>query len=170
MGRANWKNVFINIAELIKQRSTCLKIKTACVITKGTQIKSIGYNGTYPHKHECDEYWKSRWRALKRAKTRQVPRFCEWLQTPEFRDAHREWSSIYEIHGESNALDRIKKGKPKYDLYTIYSPCIKCACEIIRKKSIKRVYYKTLYRRNGQKAIKLLRKNNIRVKCIDTTD
>jgi dCMP deaminase len=153
MSRPSWDKIFIDILEIIKDRSTCLKIKTAALIVKDTQIISIGYNGTFAKCTECADYWYEKYKQMNSGMS-----FDEWLLTREFRDGHREWSKSYEIHAESNALSWISKhDNCKYIMYSLYSPCDACAKEIIKYKNvIDRVIYKNKYSR-GDDALKRLR-------------
>jgi dCMP deaminase len=42
MNRKPWGNYFMDIAELISERSTCLRRKVGCVITKNNNIINTG--------------------------------------------------------------------------------------------------------------------------------
>ncbi len=43
--RISWDRYFMSIAELVAQRSTCLRRKVGAVIVKGKHIITTGYNG-----------------------------------------------------------------------------------------------------------------------------
>lgn len=55
--RLSWHDTFMQIADVMAQRSSCLKIKTAAVIVTKNKIIATGYNGTFPHAEECDTHW-----------------------------------------------------------------------------------------------------------------
>ncbi len=154
--RPSWHSIFMQLAESLATRSTCVKMKTGAVIVADTQIKSIGYNGTFEKDEECSDKWKK-----VHHKHIKMP-YEDWVETAVFKDMHREWSKTHEIHAEANALKWITKGQADYVLYTLYSPCDACAKDII-SYGIKKVYYKHLYK-HGERALKRLRKYNI--KCI----
>lgn len=166
--RLEWCDFFMHTVDALRKRSCCLKLKTACILTSGTQIISMGYNGTFSGEVECIDYWYSMYKH--RAKKFFVvdgnnyndTGFVKWLATDEFKDLHREWSAANEIHAETNALAWITpRDNRKYIMYTWYSPCDACAKEIIKyKKVIKTVYYKHMYKR-GHDALKRLKDHGI---------
>ena len=136
--------------EILARRSTCLKIRTAAMIVKNTQIKGIGYNGTFSNCKECNEYWSDEYKKLNLYIS-----FDEWLKTDEFKNLHREWSLKNEVHAESNALKQISKNDINgCILYTLYSPCDACTKDIIAH-NIKILYYKYEYLRGFDALIRL---------------
>ncbi len=53
--RPNWDNYFMQIAELVSLRSTCLRRKVGAIIVKEKRILSTGYNGAPTGiKHCCE--------------------------------------------------------------------------------------------------------------------
>jgi dCMP deaminase len=154
-----WYEIFMGFAEILLNRSCCLKYKTATIITKGNQIVSIGYNGTFSGSIECCNFWYDVWKEHHS----QVP-FNNWIKTEEFRRMHSNWSKKNELHAEMNALNYINKDNvdDNYILYTILSPCDNCAKTII-SYGIKTIYYRIVYHR-GIDALTLLISNGI--KCI----
>ncbi len=44
-GRINWDSYFMKIAELVSERSTCLRRKVGAVIVQDRRILATGYNG-----------------------------------------------------------------------------------------------------------------------------
>ena len=56
--RPSWDKIFLEILEIVAKRSMCLKMNTAALVVKDTQIISIGYNGTFSKHEECIDYWK----------------------------------------------------------------------------------------------------------------
>lgn len=161
--RPNWDQTFIQILEVLAQRSKCLKIKTAALISYNHQILSIGYNGTFSKHIECCDYW---FNIYKKDNPDEKTSFNDWLKLDEFRLEHRIWSEKNEIHAEANALTYIQKRNinDDYILYTLYSPCDSCTKNII-SYGIKNVYYKYLYPR-GVESLKLLKKVGINCKQI----
>ena len=43
--RASWDEYFMQIAEIVKTRSTCLRRQVGAVIVKDNRIITTGYNG-----------------------------------------------------------------------------------------------------------------------------
>ncbi len=48
-------NYYLNIAEEVTRRSTCLRRKFGCVIVKNDEIIATGYNGTPRGRKNCDD-------------------------------------------------------------------------------------------------------------------
>jgi deoxycytidylate deaminase len=46
MDRPDWDSYFMEIAEVVSKRSTCLRRKVGAVLVKDRQILATGYNGT----------------------------------------------------------------------------------------------------------------------------
>jgi dCMP deaminase len=157
--RTSWDITFMKIAEILAERSVCLKIRTAALIVRDTQIISMGYNGTFKHTIECCDYWNSEYKSCKHINNNMT--FYGWLKTDDFKDKHRIWSLANELHAETNALKNIKaKDAANYIMYTLYSPCDLCAKEII-SYGIKTIYYKYKYKR-GEESLKLLESYDIK--------
>lgn len=155
-----WNDIFMNFCIMLRNRSLCLKYKTSCIITYGTQIISIGYNGTLSGKIECSEYWTQYWEKNITDITLE-----NWLKTDEFKNLHSKWSCINEIHAEINALNWISKRNitNSYAIYTYYSPCEQCAKSIL-SYGIKTLYYHKLYSgrtRSDENVLEYLKNNGI---------
>lgn len=52
--RPDWDTYFMQIAELVSQRSTCLRRKVGAVIVKDRRILTTGYNGAPTGITHCD--------------------------------------------------------------------------------------------------------------------
>jgi dCMP deaminase len=157
--RKSWNEIFMNWAIELSNRSSCIKYKTATIISNNSQIVSLGYNGTFCKKEECNDYWYSYWDKLELSKNIS---FNDWIKTKEFKLLHREWSEENEVHAEINALNWISKKEDtsNYILYTVLSPCNNCAKSII-SHGIKTIYYHIEYSR-GVNALNLLKKMGIK--------
>lgn len=154
--RPSFPQLFMNICEMVAERSLCVKIKTASIVVKGSQILAIGYNGTQSGAVECDEHWRNIWLSEGMDQKRT---FEEWIQTNEFKDRHRIWSIAEEIHAEANALAWISKRDVlahahDYIMYTLYSPCDTCAKTIINH-GIKKLYYRKVYKHGSNALVRL---------------
>jgi dCMP deaminase len=149
--RPTWDQTFMDIVEVLANRSLCIKLKTSAIIVdEHKQILSIGYNGTFKGCIECDEHWKRYF-----IENNDDITFDDWIMTNEFRTLHKSWSVSNEIHAESNALRWLSPlHGQSYTLYTLYSPCDWCAKDIISHR-INRVVYKYLYK-NGVDSLKKL--------------
>jgi dCMP deaminase len=159
--RPEWPKVFMDMTGLLRQRSCCLKYQTAAMVVNGTQIISLGYNGTFAKSVECKDYWFDYYRYFEIPTT-----FEEFLRSDEFKQKHRQWSIAHEVHAEVNALNWVSKKEitDAYVLYTWYSPCDQCAKTII-SYGIKNVYYRHLYP-SGESALLSLVQNNVNCKQV----
>ena len=159
--RTGWDAIFMGTCKLLISRSLCVKYRTSAVITKGTQIIGIGYNGTLTKTEECCEHWENYWHMNNIS----VP-YHDWLKTPQFRALHSEWSTLNEIHAEVNALNCVSKHDidETCAIYVYYSPCDQCAKQIL-SYGIKTLYYCKLYlgkSGNAQNGIKFLEDRGIK--------
>lgn len=166
--RPLWDQVFSEILEVIAKRSLCLKMQTSALVVRGSQILSIGYNGTFSKHEECCDYWMDYYKdagSIELYGTTGMsgkPAFEQWLNSEVFKKAHRDWSRDHEIHAEANALKWISKNDIRdCVMYTLHSPCDACAKDIIAH-GIKTVKYKYKYK-HGDKALVTLR--NAGVQC-----
>jgi dCMP deaminase len=53
--RPTWDEYFISIANLVRQRSTCLRRKVGAVLVKDRRILATGYNGAPKGMKHCSE-------------------------------------------------------------------------------------------------------------------
>jgi dCMP deaminase len=125
--RPNWDDYFIQAAELVKTRSTCLRRKVGAVLVKDKRILATGYNGAPSGLPHCKETGCLR----------------EQLNVPSgerhelCRGLHAEQNVILQaaLHGVS-----VKGSK----LYVTCVPCSICAKMIINA-GIKGVVYNNSY-------------------------
>lgn len=124
--RISRKQMWMGMAALAAQRSTCYRGNVGCVIVKNNRdVVAIGYNGPpsgEPH--------------------------CQGNQCPTNVDGGCRRS----IHAEENALRRLNDHivgddeTPMYDLFVTSNPCPKCAELIVADGRIHCVYYQSPYR------------------------
>lgn len=135
MERLSWNEYFMEICEMVAQRSTCDRAFVGCVlVNKDNRIVSTGYNGSIGGNPHCDEIGHT------------------------MRDGH----CIATIHAEMNALLYCaKEGISVKDTkaYVTHFPCLNCTKALIQA-GISEIYYKNDYRVDSY-AIELLEKNNI---------
>jgi len=139
--------VYINIAENVSVLSHCERKKVGCIIVKGNNILSMGYNGTPTGMdNECEDspVW---------------PSTC--------------W---YVLHAESNAIAKVANSTNNCfgsTLYTTMSPCRECA-KLIIQAGIQRVVYKELYRDclagETLQAMDLLKECNVKLYKLNTNN
>jgi len=66
--RPSWDEYFMQVANVVKSRSTCLSSAKGAVLVSGRQIISTGYNGTPAGTKHCDEGGCARCLAVKEGK------------------------------------------------------------------------------------------------------
>ena len=117
MERISIDTMYMNIAEIMAQRSYCLRKKVGCVIVKDNMIISDGYNGTpVGFENVCeDENGNTKSYVL-----------------------HSEANALTKLAKSTNSSIGAT-------LYVTLSPCIECA-KLIIQTGIKKVIFKEKYR------------------------
>lgn len=121
--RPSWDEYFINIVELIKERSTCLRRQVGAVIVKDKRILTTGYNGAPAGCRHCDEVGCMR-------ETMNVP---SGERHELCRASHAEQNAIVQaaMYGVS-----INGGT----IYVTAQPCVICTKLIINSGIVRVVY------------------------------
>jgi dCMP deaminase len=115
----------MQVANVVKTRSTCLSSAKGAVLVSGRQIVSTGYNGTPAGTKHCDEGGCDRCLAVSEGRLK----------------SGQDLDSCACVHGEENAIiQAAKNGISTLDctLYSTHSPCTSCSKTIINA-GIKRV-------------------------------
>ena len=138
--RKSWDEYFMEITQLVAQRSTCDRAFVGCVLVNSDhRIVSTGYNGTAsgnPHRIDVGH---------------------------RMRDGH----CIATIHAEMNALLYCaKEGIPAKGsiCYVTHFPCLNCTKALIQA-GISAIYYHEAYRVDDY-ALEILERNNVSLKKI----
>lgn len=121
--RPSWDEYFMNMLEVIKTRSTCLRRQVAAVIVKDRQIISTGYNGSAKGLRHCEE----------------VGCLREQMQIP----SGQRHELCRGIHAEQNAIIQASLHGVSIegaDIYITCSPCVLCSRMLINA-GIKRIIY-----------------------------
>ena len=172
MDRPNWHFTHMKQAELMAERSTCVKLKVGAVLVRDHRTISQGYNGVGPNCRHCADYWYDMFRfydhfQIKDVAPEECKTFDQFLHTEYFRTEHKRWSIEHELHAEQNCiLWAAREGIATKDaiLYCIYSPCINCA-KVIHMAGIKEVYYQKIYE-SDKTGMCYLTENNILCKQV----
>ncbi|SEF38974.1 dCMP deaminase [Caloramator fervidus] len=125
--RPSWDEYFMEIAETVKKRSTCLRRQVGAIIVKDNRILTTGYNGVPPKMKHCDE----------------VGCLRQKLNIP----SGQRHELCRALHAEQNAIVQVAKYGISIEGATIYithQPCIICA-KLIIASGIKRIVYKGEY-------------------------
>jgi dCMP deaminase len=118
---------FMEIAEVVAKRSTCLRNNVGAVIVRDKRILSTGYNGAPRDMEHC----------LEIGCIRDQQNIASGTRHELCRAVHAEQNAIIQsaLHGV---------GVEGATLYCTHQPCILCAKMIINSK-IKRVVYSNKY-------------------------
>ncbi|OPJ55270.1 deoxycytidylate deaminase [Alkalithermobacter paradoxus] len=146
--RPSWDEYFMEIAEIVKKRSTCLRRQIGAVIVKDKQILTTGYNGAPKDLTHCNDLGCERERLNIPSGERHE--LCRAL--------HAEQNAI--IQGAYNGVS-VKDST----LYTTTRPCSLCAKMCINA-GIKRIVFKGDY--PDEMSMKLLMEANIELVSIDS--
>jgi dCMP deaminase len=125
--RPSWDEYFIGIADLVKERSTCMRRKVGAVIVKDNRILTTGYNGAPPGAKHCEEIGCLR----------------ELMAIP----SGERHELCRALHAEQNAVIQAAKNGIAIEGSTIYTttyPCVICT-KILIASGIKRVVYRGGY-------------------------
>ncbi len=143
MERPSWDEYFLDMLEVIKKRSTCVRRQVAALIVKDKRIIATGYNGAPTGITHCGEI------GCLRAQ-QSIP---SGLRHELCRGIHAEQNAIIQsaVHGVS-----VKDST----IYITHSPCVLCAKMIINA-GIKRIVYSGDY--PDQMSAELLKEAKIKV-------
>ncbi|WP_042331732.1 deoxycytidylate deaminase [Desulfosporosinus orientis] len=125
--RPSWDGYFMQMAQVVAGRSTCLRRQVGAVIVKDKQILSTGYNGSPSGLQHCDEIGCLR----------------QSLGVP----SGERHEICRAVHAEQNALVQAAKHGVAIagaDLYTTHQPCVLCT-KLLINAGIKRVMYAYSY-------------------------
>ena len=125
--RPSWETYFMNITNLVAERSTCLRRAVGAVLVKDKRILSTGYNGSPSNLKHCAEVGCLREKlGIESGKMHEL---C--------RGIHAEQNAIIQAayHGVS------VKGA---SIFCTNQPCSICARMIINA-GIKKIYYQSGY-------------------------
>lgn len=150
------EKLFIEVAKLFADRSTCSRKHVGAVITRDDRIVATGYNGVPSGREHCLDFF------IKYHKDNNIKlSFDDWIKTPEFLDLHKNFS-VYEFHAEFNLISFCTKNNISTlnsVLFTTLSPCLECS-KLISNVGIKEVIYLEEYDRSIE-GIKFLKDLNI---------
>ncbi len=133
---------FMSIAQVVSQRSTCIKRKVGAVLVKDSHIISTGYNGAPSGFKHCTKKTCVR----TNLKPGEKPELC--------RGVHAELNCIIQaaLHGTSL--------KGYTTLYSTTFPCMSCL-KVLINAGIKRLVYKEGYNMENKIKENLLKESDI---------
>lgn len=125
--RPDWDAYFMEIAQVVSKRSTCLRRSVGAVLVKNKQILATGYNGTPKGLPHCAE----------------VGCLREQMHVP----SGKMHELCRGIHAEQNAVIQAAVHGVSIDgatLYCTHQPCVVCS-KILINAGIKRIVYANPY-------------------------
>ncbi len=142
--RISQDDYFMKIAEVVSERSTCIKRKVGAVLIKDSHILSTGYNGSPSGFNHCTPITCMR----QNLKSGEKPELC--------RGVHAEINCIIQaaIHGTSILGNTT--------LYTTHFPCMSCL-KLIINAGINRLVYKEGYNMENKIKKELLNESKLNV-------
>jgi len=142
--RISKDDYFMKIAEVVSERSTCIKRKVGAVLIKNYHILSTGYNGSPSGFTHCTPETCVR----QNLKSGEKPELC--------RGVHAEINCIIQaaIHGTSILGNTA--------LYSTHFPCMSCL-KLIVNAGIKRLVYKEGYNMENKIKEELLKESKLNV-------
>lgn len=123
--RPDWDTYFLRIAQLVAQRSTCLRRQVGAVIVRDNRLLATGYNGAPNNVAHCFQLPGGCLREARNIPSGQRQELCRGL--------HAEQNAILQAAAFGVSL----KGG---DCYCTHQPCITCAKMLINA-GIKRVVF-----------------------------
>ena len=125
--RPSWDEYFMEIADLVRTRSTCVRRQVGAVIVKDKRILATGYNGAPIGCKHCTDIGCMR----------------EKLSIP----SGERHELCRAIHAEQNAIVQAAHSGVAIDgavIYVTHQPCVLCAKMIINA-GIKKIIFKGEY-------------------------
>jgi dCMP deaminase len=145
--RPSWDEYFMEIVDLIKDRSTCIRRQVGALIVKDKRILATGYNGAPIGCKHCTEIGCIR----------------EKLNIP----SGQRHELCRAIHAEQNAIVQAAQSGTSVNggsMYVTHQPCVLCAKMIINA-GIKKVVFKGEY--PDELAMELLKESGIKVERLE---
>ena len=145
--RPGWDKYFMDIADLVSKRSTCLRRSVGAVLVKDRRLLATGYNGAPSGLHHCLD----------------VGCLREQLGVP----SGERHELCRGLHAEQNAIIQAALHGVSVNGATLYCtnhPCIICAKMIINA-GIKRIVYEEGYA--DDLAVQMLRESKIRLERLE---
>ena len=141
MERPDWDEYFMEMAELVAKRATCLRRKVGAVLVKDKKVLATGYNGAPKNITHCEVTGCLR----------------EKLAVP----SGERHEICRGVHAEQNLVAQAAIHGVKTEdsiVYCTNQPCIICT-KILINAGVKKIYYKNSYA--DKFAEKLLNESNV---------
>ena len=146
--RLSWDEYFMQIADIVKTRSTCIRRQVGSVIVKDNRIITTGYNGAPSGLKHCTEIGGC---------------YREKMEIP----SGQRHELCRALHAEQNAIIQAAKLGASTEgavIYVTLQPCIICAKMLINS-GIKKIVYKGSY--PDELSLNILKEANIELVKMD---
>ena len=147
--RPDWDTYFLRIAQLIAQRSTCMRRQVGAVIIRENRILATGYNGAPNNVDHCFELKDGCLREARKIPSGQRQELCRGL--------HAEQNAILQAAAFGVSL----KGS---ECYCTHQPCITCAKMLINA-GVNRVVFMGSY--PDELSVGMLREGKVELERIE---
>lgn len=147
--RPSWDEYFLNLVDVVGQRSTCDRGRPGCILVKDRRVLTTGYAGSPIGQPHCDDAGHEMQKAVND-------------------DGTTSEHCIRTLHAEVNAIAQAAKCGISIDgatLYIKFSPCYNCAKMLINA-GIKRVVSKVKYHASDKSA-KIFKKAKVKLELIE---
>ena len=189
MSKASNASAMMQTAQIWKEQSHCVRLKVGAVLAANGKIISHGYNGTpRGFRYNCDEIFKfgngkfyinfgkidKLHFTFSKGFGAELMKYDGFMEVSEedWRNAHHEFSDVYEVHAEPNAIlsaftDGTNYSPSDMVLFVTTAPCEMC-CKLIGQCGIKTVVYSDCYDRFGIENIESILANfDVKIYRID---
>lgn len=147
---------FLRMAEVVAQRSTCLRRAVGCVLVDvDGHVLATGYNGVAagaPHCNEPDPLDEATWDPHRSDYRLSYPHACPAAGA----DSGTQLEGCEAIHAEQNALLQCRDVREVHTAYVTDGPCVTCVKLLLNTGCaqiiVRRAYAgegRDLWRRNG---------------------
>ena len=147
--RPDWDTYFSRIAQMVAERSTCLRRQVGAVFVKENRILATGYNGAPNNVLHCFELPGGCLREAQKIPSGQRQELCRGL--------HAEQNAILQAAAFGVSLNGAT-------VYCTHQPCITCAKMIINA-GVKRVVFLGSY--PDELSLEMLKEGNVVLERIE---
>lgn len=152
--RISRDDMFIQICQIVAQRSTCLRSQVGALIVRDGRIVSMGYNGPASGMPACID--PNHKRVI-------IPATSPWVIMEPYGEYCEGPGCTRSCHAETNAIAFAARAGVSVEGCTLYcsmSPCVNCA-KVIVNSGIREVRYLEEYR--DLSGVEFLKKAHLRV-------
>ena len=91
----NAHKLFIKMAQLVEDQSTCCRLHVGAVLVKESRVISMGFNGTASGQTHCEDHFRTLYETEYK---NQFPTLQDFMASRTFYDLHGKFSIDNELH------------------------------------------------------------------------